>query len=324
VPYVTWLKPGEGVEFPVRIKTRLRAWWEGYDLSVLKPVEGNEEAAAAELLAATMGQESAQVGSELLDKHGRPYWKAERIKVAETLWGEDFSSPGGIEHTTYLVKPFGINSSMSILDLSAGLGGVARTIAQEYKAWVTGMEASPALAEIANERSTKKGMAKNAPIMAYDPEHLDLTRRYDGIFAKEAFFTVGNKDKLLDAIVKGMKPGGQFLFTDYCVEKESDLSLPALQAWAGREPITPHLWSVPHFVTALSARKLDVRTNEDITHLQKHLILQALGHFLQHLEAHTMDTPTKLAVLDEVEMWAHRMAAMDQGLKVYRFYCMKH
>lgn len=325
MPYVTWLTPGEGVEYPIRLKTRLRAWWEGYDLSVLKPLEGNEAAAAAELLAATIratGDTPAD-DNEPVGKNGKPVWHAERIKVAETLWGSDFTSPGGVEHTAYLVRPFGINSAMSILDLSAGLGGVARTIALEYKAWVTGMEASPLLASIGNERSSKMGLAKSAPVEAYNPEKLNLTRRYDGIFAKEAFFTVKNKEKLFDAIVKGMKPGGQFLFTDYCVAG-ADTADARLGSWISHEPVEPTLWTVERLVGALRARKLDVRTNEDITPLQKQLILRALGHFLEHLESHKLDAGTRKVVLEEVELWARRMAAFDTGLRVYRFYCMKH
>ncbi len=320
--YVSWLQPGEGVSRPLRLKTRLRAWWEGYDLSVLKPLAGNEAAAAAEAMA-TPPAPLPPAGAEQLDQNGRPIWTANRVKVAETLWGEDFTSPGGVEHTTYLVKPFGINSSMSILDMAAGLGGVARTIAKEYKAWVTGMEASPLLAQLGQERSLKGGFAKSAPVEAYNPEQINLTRRYDGIFAKEAFFTVQNKEGLFDSIAKGLKDGGQLVFTDYCLAHKSDMT-PTLAGWIKKEPIPPTLWTVEQVITALRKRKLDVRTNEDITQVQKQLILRSLGHFLQHLNTHALDAQTKMAVLDEVELWARRMKAFDDGLKVYRFYCMKH
>lgn len=320
MPVVNWLQPGEGVQYPVRTKTRLRAWWEGYDLSVLKRMieSGEMVAEAAAPVTPPVVNEN-----ELLDRHGRPLWSAERIKVAETLWGEDFLSPGGVEHTAYLVKPFGINSSMSILDLSAGLGGVARTVAREYKAWVTGLEASPLLATIGKERSEKSKLSKQAPIMQYDPDNIHLDKKYDGIFAKEAFYSVHNKDKLFDEITAHMKPGGQFLFTDYCAE-EADLKHSPMLSWMGTEPVEPVLWGPEQIINALKARKLDVRINEDMTQLQRQLILRALSGFLGHLNAHAMDNATKLAVLNEVELWARRMAAFDAGLKVYRFYCMKH
>lgn len=325
MPVVNWLQPGEGTQFPVRFKTRMRAWWEGYDLSVLqRMIESGEMLAAPPPEPEPANSASLfSADSEPADRMGRPLWTAERIKVAETLWGESFLSPGGVEHTAYLVKPFGINPTMSILDLNAGLGGVARTIARDYKAWVTGLEASPLLASMGEERSAKQKLAKQAPVMHYDPNNIKLDKKYDGIFAKEAFFTVGNKDKLFDEIARHIKPGGQFLFTDYCVEG-ADMTSPDLVGWMSNEPVEPVLWSAERITKALTDRKLDVRINEDMTPLQKQLILGALSTFLGHLSAHTMDNTTKLAVLDEVELWARRMAAFDHGLRVYRFFCMKH
>lgn len=323
MPVVTWLSPGEGTQFPVRFKTRLRAWWEGYDLSVLKQMIEQGELSAADDAASFNQEGGAVINGEPTGRFGKPLWTADRIRVAETLWGTDFLSPGGVEHTAYLVKPFGINSSMSLLDLNAGLGGVARTIAKDYKAWVTGMETSSLLAKMGMERSEAQKLGKQAPIMHYDPNNLVLDKNYDGIFAKEAFFTVSNKDKLFSEIAGHLKPGGQFLFTDYCVDA-ADLTDPALVGWMSHEPVEPVLWSSARIVAALRSRKFDVRINEDMTQLQRQLITAALVQFLQHLRDHAMDTATKMAVLDEVELWARRVAAFDAGLRVYRFYCMKH
>ena len=317
---VTWLQPGEGREFPLRWQTRLRAWWEGYDLTALRLLidasPASPEVSAAPAPAGTLAEPEPE------SRFGKPLWTAARLGVAEAIWGEGFTSPGGLEHAFYLVKPFGITSSMSVLDLSAGLGGIARAVAKEYKAWVTGHESSPLLAGIGRERSEKLGMAKNAPISAVNLENFKLDRRYDCIFAKEAFFTVANKDVLFDRINEGLKAGGQLCFTDYCLET-ADLTDPTLVGWLSSEPVEPHLWTMQRITDALKARKIFVRTNEDITHLQKSLILSALGAFLAHLEAHRMDRETKLAVLEEVELWARRVQAFDAGLRVYRFYCMK-
>lgn len=324
MPVVTWLSPGEGVQSPLRLKTRLRAWWEGYDLSVLKRlIESGELIAAEPEVQAPVSNTDIVPEGEPLDRLGRPLWNAERIRVAEKIWGDDFTSPGGVEHVAYLVKPFGINSSMSILDMSAGLGGVARTIARDYKAWVTGLEPSALLAQMGQERSIAQKLVKQAPISHYDPNNIKLDKKYDGIFSKEAFFTVQNKDKLFGEIAKQMNPGGQFLFTDYCVDG-ADMTNPGLVGWMSNEPVEPVLWSASRVIDTLKAQKLDVRVNEDMTLLQKQLILTALSTFLGHLAAHSMDQGTKLAVLDEVELWARRMAAFDAGLKVYRFYAMKH
>jgi trans-aconitate methyltransferase len=207
--------------------------------------------------------------------------------------------------------------------LSAGLGGVSRTIAEKYKAWVTGMEPSPLLASMAHERSLKKNLGKQAPISTYDPNNLQLEKRYDGIFAKEAFFTVADKQTLFTKIVEAMKPGGQLLMTDYGIAS-ADLSHPALVSWLSSEPQEPHLWTMDRTLRCLKSLRLDVRINEDMTDLQKKLILSSLGHFTHHLEAYTLDASTKEAIFSEIELWARRMAAFDAGLRVFRFYCIKH
>jgi cyclopropane fatty-acyl-phospholipid synthase-like methyltransferase len=319
----------------LRWRTRVRAWWEGYDLSGLRAEIAAAEAELAEeenrrttaagiILPPPLTAIATPFPGEPVDRQGKPVWTADRVGVAETLWGQDFLTPGGVEHTTYLVKPFGINPTMSLLDLAAGLGGAGRTIAREYKAWVTGMESSALLAQMGMERSEKAGFSKQAPVQHYDPASLTLSHRYDGIFAKEAFFSVADKDRLFDTIAAGLKPGGQFLFTDYCIETEEALANPRLARWSAHEQVLPVLWPARRLASALKARKLDVRISEDMTHLQRRLVLRALGHLLEHLDAHTMRPNTKLAVLDEVELWARRMGAFEAGLRVYRFYCMKH
>lgn len=320
----TWIKPGEGTQFPLRWQTRVRAWWEGYDVSGLRAVveKINGQANSTDDTASGMAAVQSADG-EPLTRDGRPLWHADRIKVAEQLWGADFTSPGGVEHAAYLIKPFGITNKMSILDLSAGLGGVARHIGREYKAWVTGLEASKMLADIGNERSLKEGLGKHAPISNYDPSNFTLTRTFECIFAKEAFFTVSDKDALLAQLAKALKPGGQLLFTDYGIENV-DLTDPHFVGWMSSEPIEPNLWTMERTIGALRENKLDVRINEDITHVQRKLILGAMDHFVRHIKDFRLDQETKLAVMDEIELWARRVAAFDAGLRVFRFYCMKH
>jgi SAM-dependent methyltransferase len=315
-----WLESGEGTERPLRLSSRLRAWWEGYDLSGLVvrpqaviPPEPPMEHPPIE----------TSLEGELLGRDGNPLWNSARVKIVEQLWGADFTSPGGVEQTIDLVKPFGINSKMSILDLSAGLGGVSRAIAEKYKAWVTGMEPSPFLAELGAERSLKKGLIKLAPITAYDPNNLILEKRYDGIFAKEAFFTVADKQLLFSKIAAALKPEGQFLMTDYGISN-ADLTNPQLVSWISSEPQEPHLWTMERTLNCLKSLKLDVRTNEDMTDLQRKLILASLGRFTQQLKSHSLDSATKKATIDEIELWARRMSAFDAGLRVFRFYCIKH
>lgn len=145
------------------LKTKFIAWWEGYDLSGRKRKRDKEEAKdAAE-------GDGDQAG---LNRHGKPLWSASRIEVAEKIWGTGFVLPGGVELISTLIKPLGLNPAMTVLELGCGLGGATRCMAATG-CWVTGLEASPFLAEQGMLRSTKAGLAKQAPVQVYDPERLN-------------------------------------------------------------------------------------------------------------------------------------------------------
>jgi len=307
-------EPGDAP--PLNLKTRLYAWWEGYDLSGLKRRKG--EAAADSAAPPKPTGKAPEVGQ---NRWGKPLWNATRIEVAERLWGKGFSTPGGTEHISYLVKPMGLNPAMSALDLSAGLGGASRTMAQQFGCWVTGLEASPLLAKEGMERSHMAGLDKRAPIERYDPEHFSFPKRVDAIVYKEALFAVRDKDQMFDGIEASLKPRGHLLITDYILGPKPNREVVA--AWAEHEPQEPNLWSLEQMQNAFAQRNLDLRIAEDITDTHRHLILTALQGFTQVLEQYALAHETKVAIMEEIELWARRVSALDNGLRCYRFYALK-
>src|SRR5690606_1927210 len=73
-------------------------------------------------------------------------WPAQRREIAQMIWGEGFESPGGAERILELVKPFGLSSAHSMLEIGAGMGGGSRAIAKSFRAYVTALEPDPELA----------------------------------------------------------------------------------------------------------------------------------------------------------------------------------
>ena len=294
------------------LKSKFVAWWEGYDLSGRKKKSRNQASEDAK------GEETKQAG---LNRHGKPLWSANRIEVAEKIWGTGFVLPGGVELITTLIKPLGLNPAMTVLELGCGLGGATRCMAATG-CYVTGLESSPFLAEQGMIRSTKAGQAKQAPVEVYDPENLKFPKRVDVVFAKDAFFTIKDKSTLFDRIETILKPRGQFLFTDYVIEAEKR-NAPAITSWADREPLEPQLWTLDGAISAFTQCNLDLRVHEDITVPHRAQILAAIKSLTEHLEKHYLDKETKINVIDEVETWAQRVAALGSGLKCYRFYALK-
>ncbi len=143
------------------------------------------------------------------------HWETARLRLIQEVWGEGFSSPGGAELILNMVKLFGLDPAMSVLDLGAGLGGGARTMADGFGVWVNGLEADAQLAEAGMAVSTKAGLAKRAPIQTFDPENLDgKPKSVDCVFSKEFLYRVKDKAGLLRTIESLLKSRGQILFTD--------------------------------------------------------------------------------------------------------------
>jgi SAM-dependent methyltransferase len=298
-------------------KKRLLAWWEGYDLP---DSEKAPEHAAPEAKPDVPAGKPVLPGTN--SRFGKPLWSATRVQVVEKIWGSGFTSPGGDDFIPELVKPLGLNPAMSVLDLAAGLGGAARRMASQYGCWVTGLEGSPVLAKEAMERSVKAGMAKQAPVTHYDPESFRHPKRFDCIFSKEAFFAVKNREGLNDAIEMSLKPRGQLLFTDYVFEKDEPRNA-VIKEWLAKEPIEPFPLTVAQTVSSLQQRNLDIRINEDVTDAHRILIMAAIQSLTDFLDKHALDVETKLAVVEEVEHWARRVAALQSGLRAYRFFALK-
>ncbi len=305
---------------PVKIPFRVRfsAWWQGYDPADV--YAGDPVALEFD----TGRRKAAPVASAGPPKKKVPLWTADRIQVAERLWGAGMHTPGGDAHVQTLVKPFGLNPTMTVLDLGAGLGGCSRSMAKTYGSWVTGFEQWPILAEAGMLRSRMAGLDKKAPIELYDPLTTQLKPRgYNCVFAKESFFTIADKARLFEQIAGTLRPGGQLCFTDYMLP-ESAKPTRAVDLWMANEPQEPFPCSSQDILDLLAHHKLDVRIAEDITDMHQALILQGWRDLTQALAPGSVAPETLPHLVNEAELWARRGAVLRSGdVRVYRFYALK-
>lgn len=302
----------------VPLWVRLYAWWNGYDPADLysgDPLKVKFDTGR--------GNAGGADGDGPLKKKV-PLWTADRIQVAERLWGAGMHTPGGDEHVQTLVKPFGLNPTMTVLEIGAGLGGCSRSMAKNFGCWVTGMEQWPILVEAGMLRSRIAGMEKKAPIELYDPLTTQFkSRGYNCVFAKEAFFTIANKSRLFESINNSLRPGGQLCFTDY-VTPEAAKPTPAVDAWMAHEPLEPHISSSKDTLNLLARYKLDVRIAEDVTEMHQALMLEGWRNLTQALKPGSVAPETMPHLINEAELWARRSAVLRTGdVRVYRFYAIK-
>lgn len=257
-----------------------------------------------------------------------------RLEVAQFVWGEGYCGPGTPEVIVNLVKPLNLSPKKTMLDLGAGLGGPARTIAKKYGVWITGLEPSPELAGIGMGQSVKAGMARRVSISPYDPETFAaFGQTFDCVFAKETFFRVDNKKRLFKVIEASLKVGGQVLVTDFVLGEPGSLEKEAIRQWIVREPVEPRPWAIDDLVTALEEASLDVRIAEDMTERYRRLITSGWVLSTDHLRPQVerlrdgggSRQEFLNCLLDEFELWARRLALLEGGdLKVYYINAIKH
>jgi len=284
-------------------RRRLHAWWEGADLA--ESAEPPADVAEPTRPAVPLSQQ------------------VDRLAISQMLWGPGFLEPGGPDHVLNIVKPFGCNPAMSMLDLSGGLGGPARLISSTFDIYITARERIAAIAERGLAMSVDAGMAKKAPVTAYDPEALELRAgAFDCAFAQQLLFGVENKDKFLATLKNGLKARGNFAFTDYVLLDGGEKDL-TLKAWKTVERVVPHLWTRAQYEAGMKTAGFDVRIVEDISDQYRGQIVQGWGNLIRNVNLRKLPKPEMLALMDEAELWIYRLNALNaKALGVMRFYAL--
>lgn len=312
-----WAGPCPG-RYP--FKVRLHAWWEGLVLPPPPPAPDDAERNDNNpVLAASDGK---------TDPNAPPPdpWTQERVDVLESVFGGGGLTPGGIPAMMQLVKPLGLDPTMSVLEFGANIGGATRAIAEEFGAWITGIESSPVLVEIAKIRAHTSGMAKKAPVLQESLEAPEIRARYyNAIYSRDVLYTVGKKDAVIATFVQALRPKGQITFMDYVGADDLALVSAEINAWKQREPLPVHLWTAERYRQALTIQKLDVRTIEDMSDEVRRDIVAGWGTYLKTLDLKALTSSANASVMiQEAELWASRFKALASGrLKVVRVYAMK-
>jgi len=248
-----------------------------------------------------------------------------RVKVAQWLWGDGCVMPGDAHFVLELVTPLGLTPAMSMLDLAAGLGGTARAIAQAFGTYVTGLERSEERARLGMQMSVEANLAKRAAIAHYDPETVELRPKgFDCVLGRGATYNVGDKERLLRTLATGLKQRGQLLLNEFTVDRAAG-QRPELAAWIARESFPPQLWTIDQYADCLGSLGFDVRIIEDLSNTYRAMIIAGWAHMLEEIDLRAMPRQHRVTVVDEAELWMHRIAALESGaLRIYKIYALLH
>jgi SAM-dependent methyltransferase len=246
-------------------------------------------------------------------------WQARAGEISEHMWGQGNVTPGDDQITEKMIRPLGLTREMSVLDLSAGLGGRIRKTADEYGVYLVGMEPDPGVAARAHEISVATGLSRKAAIAPYDPMNLSVSHAHDAVLMRETIYRVADKEKFVKSIVTACKPKAQISFTDYVINPECRES-PAIVAWRAMEPGADPI-SLVEMAELWARAGMSLRVHDDLTDFYKKEVMAGMGRFAKFMASGVRpDAVTKKAIDKRITTWAHRVAAIDAGMKFYRFY----
>jgi len=293
---------------------RLRAWWGGYDA---KELHAHEQGA----FKSRVTKESARAEPSQVAPLAE--WENGRIRIMQMIWGTGHSMPGGAEHVSALVKPFGLDPSKSMMVLGASLGGGTRTIATEYDVWTTGYEMEGELVHAGKKLSAMAGLDRKAELQNYVRADFDLQPNiYDGIVCAESLYRYKDKYELLGKLQKCLKPKGQLAITDFVLAPGVEADDPRLESLDTKEL---EFWQAEQYERRFRELSLDVRVTEDIGEDYRRMILQGWAEVAQG-DPVKMATARAFASELEAELayWAARLKALESGaLQLLRFYMTK-
>ena len=210
-----------------------------------------------------------------------------------------------------------------MVEVGAGMGGGTRAIVDKFKAYVDAYEMDEHLAREGMMMSKIHSVSDKAPIQQLDIKTIDLKEAYyEGGLIRDALYTVEDKAELVRKVVRAIKPQCQIVVTDLI--RASDSPGPELKSWMESEPEEVHLWSVDEAQKCLASVNVLTRITADESDEYRARVLTTWSNFLHRIKTHPLGPDLTVPLVDEVEMWARRIAAIESGeLRYYRFLGVK-
>jgi phosphoethanolamine N-methyltransferase len=139
----------------------------------------------------------------------------DEIRKYEAVYGRHFVSPGGEATAREVLGLIAWQPNMDVLDVGCGLGGAALLMAQAFGARVHAIDLSRNMLGLAQARCQEAGLTHAVTFEHADILRYDRPARYDLVHSRDVFLHIHDKSRLLDALMRCLRPGGLLLFTDY-------------------------------------------------------------------------------------------------------------
>lgn len=141
---------------------------------------------------------------------------------------------GGRESTRALAKLAKLTTGLKLLDVGSGIGGPARTLADEYGCDVTGLDLTEEYVDAAQMLTERVGLSDKARFVQGSALEMPFeTDSFDIVWMQHVSMNIKDKRQLFSEIKRMLKPGGQLVFHEIMAGENggnSDLHYPVF--WA--------------------------------------------------------------------------------------------
>jgi len=170
----------------------------------------------------------------------------------------------GRKATLQLAEQMKLNENASVLDLGSGLGGPARTLAEEYGCHVIGIDLTKTFCEVAGIMSNWVRLSEQTEFLQEDATNLSFSdNQFDAAMTIHVAMNIAAKDKMYEQARRVLKPRGIFAVYDILQGEGGEALFPA--PWA-RESSISYLATADEMKKLLSDagfRILDVHDSTD-------------------------------------------------------------
>ena len=134
----------------------------------------------------------------------------------ESVYGEDFVSPGGYDMAVELIRQLALEPGCRVLDVGCGLGGSAFVMARKFGLVVDGIDLSRNMLDMAKVKLAARGLQECITLEHGNCLELDRPEYYEAIYSRDVFLHIKDKNRLFSVLYASLRNGGKLLFTDYC------------------------------------------------------------------------------------------------------------
>jgi len=170
----------------------------------------------------------------------------------------------GRKATLQLAEKMKLSEDASVLDIGSGLGGPARTLAENYGCSVIGLDLTHAFCEVAGILSDWVNLAEWTEFQQGDATNLPFAEdEFDAAMSIHVAMNISAKDKMYQQARRIVKPGGIFAVYDILQGEGGEVLFPV--PWA-RDPSISHLATPDEMKMLLSDAGFNILDVHDSTH----------------------------------------------------------